>query len=328
MAVFRKYLIFISYMVFILGCGHKKSSLSGEELVEVSDFIEFFQPVQLSYSFADNVLEAKEKDSLLISYKVFTQFVPDSVLNKVFGKGIKPKIYPMGKVESSGAETYLFVKTITTDKKAVFILGFDKKQQFIAGMPALRLDQNASTTQSMVMDKKYTITKTILRKNADGSMSEGKDVYVLNADAKNFMLIMTDALDDKITELVNPIDTLPRKNKLSADYASGKMNLVSIRDGRKNDRITFFIYFEKNNGECRGELKGEAILRSSSIAEYHENGESCVLKFYFTSSSVTLKEEEACGSHRGVRCLFDGNFSRKKEFKPKSGKSKPAVKNN
>ena len=45
------------------------------------------------------------------------------------------------------------------------------------------------------------------------------------------MLVMTDALNDKVTELINPIDTLLRKHKLSADYTNGKMNMVSIRDG-------------------------------------------------------------------------------------------------
>ena len=75
------------------------------------------------------------------------------------------------------------------------------------------------------------------------AVSEGKDVYVLNSDAKNFMLIMTDALDDKVTELINPIDTFSRKQKFTADYGSGKMNLVSIRDGRKSDRLKFFYSF-------------------------------------------------------------------------------------
>ena len=37
--------------------------------------------------------------------------------------------------------------------------------------------------------------------------------------ARNFMLIMTDAMDDNVTELINPIDTFPRKHKLQADYA-------------------------------------------------------------------------------------------------------------
>jgi len=102
---------------------------------------------------------------------------------------------------------------------------------------------------------------------------------------------------------------------LSADYTRGKMNLVSIRDGRKNDRITFFIHFETTDGSCNGELKGEAILRGPNIAEYRANGESCVLRFLFSSASVNLKEIEGCGAYRGLRCLFDGNFARKKVIK-------------
>ena len=192
-------------------------------------------------------------------------------------------------------------------------------------MTALRPDANAATRQSVTLDSKYSITRTRLRKNADGSMSEGKDVYVLNAEAKNFKLIMTDALEDKPAELINPIDTLPRKNKFSADYGSGKMNLVSVRDGRKNDRITFFVHFEKNNGDCTGELKGEARIRSSNTAEYRENGDPCNLKFIFSAGSVTLKEE-GCGSRRGLQCLFDGSFPRKKNIKPKTDTKKTSEK--
>jgi len=308
-------------LAVLAGCKHKKKpSLSGDELVEVGDFIEFFQPVSLPYQFTDSVFRKKEKDSSLISYKVFTQFVPDSVLSKVFGKGVKPGIYPLGRVETPRAETYLFIKAIAAEKKAVFLLGFDKKRQFITGMVALRPDQHSSTLQSVVMDRKYTITKTVLRKNPDASMSEGKDVFILDTDAKTFLLIMTDVLDEKITELINPIDTLPRKNKFSADYGSGKLNLVSIRDGRRNDRVTFFVHFEKNNGECTGELKGEAMLRSAAMAAYRVAGDPCSLQFIFTSSSVTLKEE-GCGSRHGLGCLFDGSFPRKKEIKKKNSSS-------
>lgn len=318
-------MILLLVLAILTGCKHKKQhSLSGDEPIEISDFIGFFQPVQLSYQVTDSVFSKKEKDSLLISYKIFTQFVPDSILSKMFGKGIKPEIYPLGKVRVPNAETYLFVKTVTNDKKAVFILGFDNKQKFIAAMPALQPDNNRATMQSVIMDKRYTITKTVLQKKADGSISEGKDVYILNPDGRSFMLIMTDALNDKITELINPIDTLSRKNKLSADYVNGKMNMVSIRDGRRSDRISFFIHFEKNNGECTGELKGEAMLRSSTTAEYREAGDPCVLKLIFSKTSVTLKEEEGCGSRRGLKCSFDGNFARKKYIKPSSG-NKPAA---
>jgi hypothetical protein len=137
---------------------------------------------------------------------------------------------------------------------------------------------------------------------------------------------MTDALEDKPTELINPIDTLPRKNKFSADYGSGKMNLVSIRDGKRNGLIRFFIHFEKGNGECTGELKGEATIRSSNMAEYREDGDPCILKFIFSGGSLSLKEEEGCGSRRGLQCLFDGSFERKKEIKPKPADKKTVKK--
>jgi hypothetical protein len=154
------------------------------------------------------------------------------------------------------------------------------------------------------------------RRNADGSISDGKDVYGLNRETGKFMLIMTDALDDNVTELINPIDTFPRKYKYAADYGNGKLNLVSIRDGRKNDRLSFFVHFDKNSGACSGDLKGEAIIKSPVVAEYREGGDPCVLRFRFASSCVTVKEVEGCGSHRGLRCSFNGTFPRKKEPKP------------
>ncbi len=312
----NKILILVLSIALLAGCKSKKKvSLSGDEPITISDFIDFFPEKQVPYQFGDTTLLKKDKDSLLISYKVFTQFVPDSILSKSFGKTVKPKIYPMGKVANK--ETYLFAKAIAGDKRIAFVLGFDKKGQFVAAMPFLVLDQSQSTQQLANIDTRYTLDRTTLRKNADGSISEGKDVYGLNTDGKNFVLLMTDALDDKASELINPIDTVSRKHKYTADYGTNKMNLVSIRDGRRSDRISFFIHFEKNNGECTGELKGEAIMKTATMAEYREGGDPCVLQFNFTNSSVSLKEIEGCGARRGLRCSFEGSYPRKKEAKPK-----------
>jgi len=323
MSAYRKLLYILIVVGLMIGCkGKKKPSLSGEDPVDVSDFIEFFQPLQLSYTINDSVLNKKEKDSLLISYKVFTQFVPDSVIGKVFGKGVKPKIYPLGRVEVSNVATFLFVKGVSNSKKATYILAFDKKNIFQSALTGLRNDITTPGSRTLSIDRRYTITWAISRKNKDGTTSDGRDVYSYSPESKQFTLVMTDALEDKATELINPIDTLARKHKWSADYVSGKMNMVSIRDGRKNDRLTFFIHFEKNNGECSGELKGEAIIKSNNSAEYHEDGDPCVLKFTFSSSSVTLNEQEGCGAHRGLRCSFNGSFPKKKYVKPVAKKSK------
>lgn len=328
MSLPRRILVIFFALALLAACKHKKKAitLTGEDPVEVADFIGFFQTVDPPFTVTDSIFKKKDKDSLQVSNKVFSQFVPDSVLSKVYGKGVKPKIYAIGKVKVPKGESYLFVKTFTAEKKAVYILSFDNSNKFISSLVALRPDQSSTTTQSLTLDKRLSITKSIILRNADGTISEGKDVYILNADSRNFMLIMTDALGDRVTELINPIDTLPRKNKFSADYGPGKMNLVSIRDGRKPDRLSFFVHFEKDNGQCTGELKGEAFFKSNNLAEYRESGDPCILQFSFTSSSVTLTETN-CGSRRGLKCSFDGSFGRRKWIKPAPPKTDKTIPN-
>lgn len=318
MQILRNCFILALILAWFSACNSKKKpSLAGEDPVEIGDFVDFFPDIKLPYQVADTSLlrKEKEKDSLLISYKVFTQFIPDSVMRAFFGKNIKPKIYPIAKTKGSEGETYFFTRTVSGDKRTVFLFVLDKKEQFADAMEMLRPDQSPATQQSASMDKGHSVFKTVTRRNADGTISDGRDVYGFNSDSKKFTLIMTDPLDENVAELINPIDTFPRKHKFAADYGSGKMNLVSIRDGRKKDRLGFFIHFEKNNGACKGELKGEAIIKSPTMAEYREGGDPCVLRFTFTASSVILKEMEGCGAHRGLRCSFDGSFARKKEPK-------------
>jgi hypothetical protein len=300
--------------ICLVACGEKKKpSLAGEEPVEASEFIQAFEPVKPTYEIADSLLHQKVNDSLRISYKVFTQFVPDSILAKNFGKNGMPKIYMLKSVDMEKQETYLFTKAVLGEKKIIYVLCFDKKNNYLGAMPLLTDDGNAATLQVSGIDRRYSIFKNTYMKRPDGSMAEGKEVYAFNADSRQFMLIMTEALDDRIREVINPIDTLPRNNKISADYVRDKMNLVSVRDGSKPDKINFFIHFDRNNGECTGELKGIASLVKPGSAIYRQPGDGCVLEFTFTSSTVSLKESEPCGSHRGVKCSFDGSFPRKKE---------------
>lgn len=315
-----KGIIGITALLLVMGCKDKKKiSLSGDDPVEAEDFVAFFQPLQLPFYYADSTLRkpVKENDSLLISYKVFTKIVADTVLAKIYGKAGKPKIYAIGRTTGLNDESYLIIKTSSADKKALIVLGFDKEKQFAASLTGLWPDLDAATQQSLTIDRRHTISKTMLRRNKDGTVSEGKDVYAFNADSKVFYLVMTDALEDKPTELINPIDTLSRKHKWAADYGSGKMNLVSIRDGRRSNELTFFIHFDKNSGQCTGELKGEADITSSNTAEYRQDGDPCKLKFTFTSSSVTLSEIEGCGSYRPINCTFNGSFAKKREPKTK-----------
>lgn len=321
----RHALLCLVCLVCLAGCkSRKKISLAGDEPVAVADFIDFFEPLQLPFYYADSTLlqAKKDNDSLLISYKVFTQIVPDTVLTRTFGKGAKPRMYAVGRSTGPNREIFLLVKTILGSKKSILVLGFDKEKNFAASFQALKPDQSLATQQVMIVDRRHTITKIMLRRNKDGTVSEGKDVYAFNSDSRIFYLVMTDALEDKPTELINPIDTLTRKQKWTADYGSGKMNLVSIRDGRRSNELTFFIHFEKENGKCTGELKGEALITGSNTAEYRRDGDPCKLKFIFSGTSVTLKELEGCGSYRPLNCSFNGSFARKKVIKPKTSAAK------
>lgn len=320
----KRWLFLFIAAIILPACKHKtKISLSGDDPVDIADFIESFEPLSLPYLVTDTSVAKKKGDTLLISYKVFSNLVPDSILIKAFGKVVKPKIYPMGRVTSDQGN-YLFVKAIAADRKAVLVLCFDKKDKFITGMPVLQPDNNPATQQFFLIDKRYTLSKNITRKNKDGTTSEGKNVYVLNEPAKSFLLILTDALDEQTIELINPIDSFSRKNKFSGDYVRDKVNLVSIRDNKRPGHLTFFVHFERKNN-CTGELKGEASFASGNTAVYRAAGDPCVLQFRFTSSSVTMTEMQGCGSHRGVDCVFEGTFPKKKEPRKKGSKTTKKV---
>lgn len=306
--------IYLLLIILISGSGcksKKKPVLTGEEPVEINDFIGFFPEMENGYQAGDTILDKKITDSLLIGYKVFKQFVPDSVTVKLFGKNAKPRIHAIGKSKADKETTYILVRALTPAKKQMLLIAFDKKQHFLAAIPALVPDAKKETSQSFSFDRRQTLTRSVIRKNPDASTSEGKDVYVLNQETGSFILILTEALDDRVTELINPIDTLTRKQKFSADYGTGKMNLVSVRDGRKTDRVYFFIHIEKDNGACTGELKGEAKWIAPGKAVYRADGDPCFLSLSFTSGSVTLSEE-GCGARHGLNCSFNGNYPKKK----------------
>lgn len=310
-------LVLISCIVLLCSCKEEKViSLAGDQPVSAPDFITFFQPLAQPYTLADSTFHKKQSDSLRISYSVLNALVPDSVWKISTGKLGKPTFHAIGKIQVPNAETYVLVRVQTKIKKFVLVLAFDKEYQFVTALPVLEPTPSKSISQSLVIDRKLLISVLQQRKNQDGSFSDGKKVYVLNEAARNFQLIMTEALNDKVEELINPIDTLSATHRFAADYGTGKMNLVSIRDGRKKDRITFFVHFEKKNGNCIGELKGEAFWKSSNRAEYREAGDPCVLIFQFKGHSLSLRESN-CGSRRGTDCLFDGSYARKKPVRVK-----------
>jgi hypothetical protein len=302
----------ISCWIFF-SCGQKKVSLSGDEPLEADDFIGSFQPVKLPYMLTDTSLARKPSDSILISAKVFGQFIPDSIYKDDFPRNAKLKYYALGSTSVEDGETYLFVKITTVGKSVGYLLCFDKEAVFKAGMPLIYSTGDKSVQQEGGMDRRYTVIRNRTRKKPDGAQIYNKSVYVYNS-AGVFTLILTEsneAVQEK--EVYNPIDTLKREFSQSGNYVRDKRNFVSIRDGSRTGQLLVFMHMEKNDGECIGELKGELDLVKPNLAQYRKADDHCVLEFSFGNNAVTVRELEACGNHRGIKCVFDGSFPRKKD---------------
>lgn len=317
----RKVLILSMFLAACLSCKQKKVSLTGDAPVSLTEFIEAFPEAKLPFLVQDTILGNKNLDSVPVSAKLVHQYVPDSVFAGNFPKGNKTKFHALGRVRVPEKETYLFLKASGGGHETVYLLCFDGKPRFRAATALLPLNAVSGGFAEGGMDRRYTILHNRFRRGADGQYQYRKNVHVFDTSGR-FILILTES-NETITpkELYNPIDTLPRKHKLSGDYVKDKSNIVSIRDARRANRISFFIHFESNGGECTGELKGEADLVKPNIALYQDMGDHCELEFTFSGTSVSIRELQGCGNHRGIKCFFEGSFTRKKEpAKPKGKK--------
>jgi hypothetical protein len=270
-------------VLFVLACGSKKETEETEEGFKYGLFTKKFKTATVPFGLSDTFL-LKNKDTASVSGKRFEAFIPDSLKNKLFGAKAKIKFVPLYALNVSEEEHYYIVKGQSGGRKAALLLAF-VKDQFVAAFPFLTPDDDESTFQQSSIDKAFSISKTVTKK-ANGVAMEGKDVYVFNKDVKTFTLIMTDPLDERSVDLVNPIDTLHKTNKLAGDYSRDKRNIVSVRDGRTPNSLTVFIHIEKDN--CTGEIKGEADITSATTAVYRQAGDPCNLQLTFNGSTVTF----------------------------------------
>jgi hypothetical protein len=318
-----KWLLVLIPWLFFQSCRHKSGGNSGEEIkVDPEDFRAMFRTMEVPIGFSDSLLSKKASDSTL-PWAVFSQYISDSLVQKNFGKTGRPRLYASGKLVVKNAETYLLIKALGATKKALYIACLDKEGKFRTGMPLLVRDDESEIRYAAGIDNKYAISVSRLRKDAEGRSFFVRTVYVYNEEGV-FTLIMRESNEGKpkTAQIYNPIDTFARKRKFTGDYIQDKRNFISVRDGKNNSVVRFFVHFEKDDGNCKGELRGEARFVSSTVARYIANGDPCSLEFSFSDKSVRMKELEGCGNHRDIKCYFDGIYNRHKEVTTKPAKAR------
>ncbi len=313
----RVWLVSILF-ILLIACKSNTASLSGDEPVSFKEFETAFPLLTLPFAAADTNV-AKIADTTVISRTVFTQFVPDSSLQKFIDQNIESlTINPVGRIEK---DNYIYLLATITQNRKVSLVSFllDKKKKYIAALQ-LVANRNANNgySYSVVINREPTFTVS-REKKQDDNVFYTKTGYAYNAESGTFIKVVDDTNEgkNKTPAIINPIDTLPRKNKYSGDYVRDKKNFISVRDGKNSTRYEFFIHFEKDDGDCTGELKGEMAMRDDSKGFYQGNGDPCVIDFNFEDNEITLKEQGNCGSHRGIKCYFDDTFHKKREGKAK-----------
>ncbi|QEC67091.1 hypothetical protein FRZ67_07235 [Panacibacter ginsenosidivorans] len=307
--------------LLLFSCKEKKVSLAGSDPVDAKDFMAAFPALKLPYKIADTNM-VKLADTTNISYVVFSGFIPDSALISLLGKNVsKSKIKPVGKIETE-KETYLLTE-FTQNKKATLVTFLlDKKSSYLSGLVLLKQGDKDGYLHSVNITSEPTFIISKEKYSSTNELMYTRNGYAYNNGSAAFIAVMNDSNEDlkRINEVINPIDTFPRLNKLSGDYVQDKKNYISIRDGRNTSKYQFFIHFEKNDGDCTGELKGIMTMQDATHGYFQESGDPCEIDFRFTTSSIIVKERGNCGNHRGIKCFFNDTYRKKKDAKPTSKK--------
>lgn len=311
--------IFYIFLITLFACGEKKLDLSGATQLKPKDFLSVFPVITGNFVAADSNF-TKLADTIQIGIKAINQFIPDSITSKYVGKEKNPVFYPIGKIIKE-KESYLLVNVVLKHKIEMIVLVIDtKSNKYLDSKFLLDNSSQDDYVHSININKEPTFLLSQEKNGKDNLIQFSRSGWVYTAGV-GFMVVINDSNESPSkTNIINPIDTLPHKNKYSADYAQDKRNFISIRDGKNNSTYTFFLHFEKNEGSCIGELKGEFKMKDATHGVYTFNGDPCAINFEFEDSQIRFKETGACGNHRGIKCFFDDEYTRQKE--PRNNKKK------
>ncbi len=160
-----------------------------------------------------------------------------------------------------------------SNKRVGYLICFDKNDKYLNALPIVKTGFDNYTSAYGSLDKKFQIATYKERKSKTSNISFKRNVYIYNSASNDFTLILTEPNEEIMEDILNPIDTLPQKNKYTGDYPSNKKNFISFRDGKTPSEILFFTHFEKNKANVLVNLKERHAL--------------CLLKWHVTMKAAT-----------------------------------------
>lgn len=256
----------------------------------------------------------RRADTNHIGYKALTQFYPDSLLQPVMGKLKKGSYFrAIGKITKK-QEQYLLLIAYQPPKQArLFVLVTNSENQLLDIKEFLASHSDDGYQHYLHINREPTFMLVREKTGPDLQSIYTKTGWIYPSEGK-FMVIMNDSNEDtKNTAVINPIDTFPALHPFSWDYGDDKKNFISVRDGSSPGKLLFFLHIEKNGGTCTGELKGFMQLTGKRTAEFRQSGDPCVVLFEFNDNSISFKETGSCGNHRGIKCLLEDQFPKRKK---------------
>lgn len=305
-------LAFLLVISMLVACKSKqKHTGDTDRPLTFEDFKGMFTPGQVPYRLPADSLLNRSPDSPVLKPAVVKQFLTDTLTGSDFPKAAPPRFYPLVHIE--GPDLHYFVVKATNRTATVAYLCFtDVNGKFLSRVRVASITPGSKKRLSFGLDRKYLIKISAEQQLSPTHKALKEDFFSAGPDGA-LTLIMTNSNEPTTPgQIFNPIDTLPRKHKYSADYSAGDLSIISIRDGADTKTFEFFITFSKNNGACKGELSGTGQFTGTGKGEYRDKESSCGIAFQFSSGRVNIREIEGCGAYRGVRCFFEGSFVKKR----------------
>lgn len=303
----NKLLIAVLALGFLGAC--KSKTKKPGDPITFKEFRQTFADSKLPYKLAADTLAAASADSTAIDSALLAQFITDTLAKADFQSG-KVKYYPLVAIEGAKIN-YLVVKAASKTESVAYLCAYDKKKNKFLSRMHVASANGKNVKENFSIDSKEMVKVTKEATISTGRTATTENFYSIEADGSS-SLIMTNSTGDVVPgQIFNPIESLPKKNKLSGDYASGELSIVSIRDGKDAKSFQFFISFSKESG-CKGELSGTGHFTGTNKGEFQDKDTECGIAFQFAGSKVSIKEIGGCGAYRGIRCLFEGSYTKKK----------------